>query len=616
MTKVAVIGGGAAGMMAAIAAAQEGAQVTIYEKNEKLGKKLYITGKGRCNLTNACGLSDFFPNVVSSPKFLYSAVSSFTSKDTCAFFEEAGLPLKTERGNRVFPQSDKSSDVIKTLEKQLKKLRVKVCLRTEIRDLAQLKEDAVIIATGGITYPSTGSTGDGYRFAKEIGHDVRDPYPALVPILAKDAFIPQLEGLSLRNVKAVVKCGKKKCFEGFGEMLFTGQGVSGPLILSASSYIGRQMDGEKEFILHVDLKPALTEEQLDARILRDFEEQKNKDFRNALGKLLPAKLIPVMVDVSGIDPFKKVHDVTKKERERLCGLIKDFPVHLDRCADVNQAVITSGGVSVKKIDPKTMASKLKKNIYFAGEVLDVDALTGGFNLQIAFSTGYAAGCAAAKGTNMKQIAIDGPAGAGKSTIAKILAERLDYMYVDTGAMYRTIALACLKKEIDLTDEEAVSKVCEEADIAIKYENGVQIMYLDGVDVSSEIRTEEVSKAASDTSKYLKVRERLVQMQRDLTKEYNVIMDGRDIGTAVLPDATLKIYLTASVEVRAERRFKEYKEKGIACTLEEIKKDIEQRDHNDMTREISPLRKAEDAIEVDTSDLSIEEVVQKVISLWK
>ncbi|MBR2754719.1 MAG: (d)CMP kinase [Lachnospiraceae bacterium] len=615
MKQVAVIGGGAAGMMAAITAAKEGAQVTIYEKNEKLGKKLYITGKGRCNLTNFCEPSDFFPNVVSNPKFLYSAVSSFTSKDTCAFFEDAGLRLKVERGNRVFPQSDKSSDVIKTLEKELKANHVKVCLHTEIKDISELKEDAVIIATGGITYPSTGSTGDGYRFAERIGHDVREPVQALVPLLAKDDFIGRLEGLSLRNVSAVVKNGKKKYYEGFGEMLFTDRGVSGPLVLSASSYIGRRLE-EGECVLHIDLKPALSEEMLDARILRDFEEQKNKDFRNALGKLLPAKLIPVMVELSGIDPFKKVNTITKKEREQLRGLIKDLPIHLERCADVNQAVITSGGVSVKKIDPKTMESKLQKNVYFAGEVLDVDALTGGFNLQIAFSTGYAAGKAAAKGTDMKQIAIDGPAGAGKSTVAKILAERLDYMYVDTGAMYRTIALACIRKGIDLADEAAVSKVCEEADISIKYENGVQVMYLDGENVSEAIRNEEVSKAASDTSKFLKVRERLVLMQRDLTKEYNVIMDGRDIGTAVLPDATLKIYLTASVQVRAERRYKEYKEKGIACELEEIKKDIEQRDHNDMTREISPLRKADDAVEVDTSDLTIDEVVQKIIDLWK
>ena len=615
MKQVAVIGGGAAGMMAAITAAKEGAQVTIYEKNEKLGKKLYITGKGRCNLTNFCEPSDFFPNVVSNPKFLYSAVSSFTSKDTCAFFEDAGLRLKVERGNRVFPQSDKSSDVIKTLEKELKANHVKVCLHTEIKDISELKEDAVIIATGGITYPSTGSTGDGYRFAERIGHDVREPVQALVPLLAKDDFIGRLEGLSLRNVSAVVKNGKKKYYEGFGEMLFTDRGVSGPLVLSASSYIGRRLE-EGECVLHIDLKPALSEEMLDARILRDFEEQMNKDFRNALGKLLPAKLIPVMVELSGIDPFKKVNTVTKKEREQLRGLIKDLPIHLERCADVNQAVITSGGVSVKKIDPKTMESKLQKNVYFAGEVLDVDALTGGFNLQIAFSTGYAAGKAAAKGTDMKQIAIDGPAGTGKSTVAKILAERLDYMYVDTGAMYRTIALACIRKGIDLADEAAVSKVCEEADISIKYENGVQVMYLDGENVSEAIRNEEVSKAASDTSKFLKVRERLVQMQRDLTKEYNVIMDGRDIGTAVLPNATLKIYLTASVQVRAERRYQEYKEKGIACELEEIKKDIEQRDHNDMTREISPLRKADDAVEVDTSDLTIDEVVQKIIDLWK
>ena len=616
MREVAVIGGGASGMMAAIAAAEEGARVTLYEKNEKLGKKMYITGKGRCNLTNACEVSDFFSNIVSNEKFLYSAVYSFSEKDTCAFFEDAGLPLKVERGNRVFPASDKSSDVIKALEKKLKELHVTVRLRQEIKDLSAIKADAIIIATGGITYPSTGSTGDGYRFAESIGHAIRTPVPALVPLLSDDPCVSRLEGLSLRNVQIAIEQHGKEYYSGFGEMLFTSEGVSGPLILSASSYIGRALEEGKRFLLHIDLKPALSEEMLDQRILRDFGEQKNKEFKNALGKLLPSSLIPVVVEKSGIDPYKQVNAITKAEREQLRKTIRDFTLPLTGTAGVNQAVITNGGIKVNKIDPKTMESKLQPGIYFAGEVLDVDALTGGFNLQIAFSTGWAAGKAAAKGKKMKQIAIDGPAGAGKSTIAKILAERLQYMYVDTGAMYRTLGLACLRAGIDLEDEEAVGRICDEADIKVKYEDGVQVMYLDGENVSEAIRTEEVSKAASDTSKFGKVRERLVRMQQELGEEYNVIMDGRDIGTCVLPHATLKIYLTATVEVRAERRYKEYTEKGIECDLEEIKKDIEQRDYNDMHREISPLCKAEDAIEVDTSDLTIEEVVEKVIELWK
>ena len=398
MRTVAVIGGGASGMMAAIAAAEEGAKVTLYEKNEKLGKKLYITGKGRCNLTNACEIADFFPNIVSNGKFLYSAVYSFSGRDTCAFFEDAGLPLKTERGNRVFPASDKSSDVIKTLEKKLKECGVKVCLHREIHDLSDLSADAVIIATGGITYPATGSTGDGYRFAEEIGHTVRTPIPALVPLLSDDPCISRLEGLSLRNVGIRIEQGGKEYYSGFGEMLFTSDGVSGPLILSASSYIGRALTEGEEFFLHIDLKPALSEDMLDQRILRDFGEQKNKEFKNALGKLLPASLIPVVIEKSGIDPYKQVNAVTKAEREHLRKILKDFVIRLTDTAGVKQAVITNGGVKVDGIDPKTMRSKIRPDVYFAGEVLDVDALTGGFNLQIAFSTGWAAGKAAAKGT--------------------------------------------------------------------------------------------------------------------------------------------------------------------------------------------------------------------------
>ena len=397
MKKVTVIGGGPAGMMAAITAAEAGASVTLLEKNEKLGKKLYITGKGRCNLTNTCELPAFFENIPRGSKFLYSAIYSFSSDDTRTFFETAGLPLKEERGGRIFPVSDKSSDVIKTLEKRLKEAGVKVRLKTEVKDLSALDADAIIIATGGLSYKSTGSTGDGFRFAETLGHTIKDPVPSLVPLLCEDAFIKELEGLSLRNINVTVTADGKKIFEQFGEMLFTANGVSGPVILTASSEIGRALNQkQKEFLLHIDLKPSLTFEQLDKRILRDFESEQNKAFKNSLSKLLPAKMIPVIISLSGIDPFKKVNEITKAERTALLRLLKDLPLHLNETAGFEQAVITSGGVNLKEIDPKTMESRKHPGIFFAGEVIDADAYTGGFNLQIAFSTGRAAGEAAAK----------------------------------------------------------------------------------------------------------------------------------------------------------------------------------------------------------------------------
>lgn len=384
-------------MMAALAAAEEGADVTLLEKNEKLGKKLYITGKGRCNLTNSCALPAFFERIPRGAKFLYSAVYGFSNAEVCAFFESAGLPLKEERGGRIFPVSDKSSDVIRALEKRLKEAGVRVRLRTEVRDPFSLDCDALILATGGLSYPSTGSTGDGYRFAEELGHTIIPPVPSLVPLRCSDPFIKDLEGLSLRNVVVSVTAGKKTVFSQFGEMLFTADGVSGPVILTASSEIGRELERRsKEFLLQIDLKPSLSEPQLDQRVLRDFAEGKNKAFRNSLGKLLPAKLIPVMIELSGIDPYKKVHDITRGERETLARLLKGLTLHPVKTAGFGQAVITSGGVSLKEITPKTMESKKKPGVYFAGEVLDADAYTGGFNLQIAFSTGRAAGLAAAK----------------------------------------------------------------------------------------------------------------------------------------------------------------------------------------------------------------------------
>ena len=409
MKKVIVIGGGAAGMMAACMAAVEGAHVTLLEKNEKTGKKIYITGKGRCNLTNACQREEFLENVITNPKFLYSEFAQLDNQAVMNFFEKAGCRLKTERGDRVFPVSDHSSDVIAALNGELKKNRVQVMLHTEVSELLleegsikgvllsdgkKLHADAVIIATGGRSYESTGSTGDGYRFAKQAGHTIKDLRPSLVPFVVKEEWCKKLQGLSLKNVAVTLKKEKKKIYEGFGEMLFTHFGVSGPLILSASSFYTAKYNGQ-EALLTIDLKPAMDREQLDKRILRDFEENAGKQFKNALDKLLPAKLIPVMVELSGIDPHKKTSEVTKKERSRLLELFKELKLTVNGCRGYGEAIITGGGVNVKEIDPKTMGSRLVNGLYFAGEVMDVDALTGGFNLQIAWSTGALAGKSAA-----------------------------------------------------------------------------------------------------------------------------------------------------------------------------------------------------------------------------
>ena len=410
MSHVIVVGGGAAGMFAAIAAAKNGHQVTLYEKNEKLGKKIFITGKGRCNITNAADMEELFDAVVTNSKFLYSSFYGYTNQNVIDFFEDAGVPVKIERGNRVFPISDHSSDVIRALEREMKKVGVKVCLNTEVKSVEAEKgrfnkvvlkdtttqtADACIVATGGLSYRSTGSTGDGFRFAENVGHKVTQCFPSLVPMETKEPWICELQGLSLRNVEAKILDGKKELYKDFGEMLFTHFGVSGPLIISASSYVGKKfMDKngqKKELTLEIDLKPALTEEQLDQRVLRDFEENHNRQFKNAITKLFPTKLIPVMLELGGIDPEKKVNNIEKEERKQFVHLIKHFRMTLTGLRDYPEAIITKGGVNVKEIDPGTMESKLVKGLYFAGEVLDLDALTGGFNLQIAWSTGYAAG---------------------------------------------------------------------------------------------------------------------------------------------------------------------------------------------------------------------------------
>ena len=400
-------------MMSAVCAAREGAFVTLLEKNEKTGKKIYITGKGRCNLTNSCDQEVFFDNIVSNGKFLYSAFHRMGNQGVREFFESAGLRLKEERGNRIFPLSDHSSDVISALNRQMEKERVKVCLHTQaaeiltgshpapavrgvkLADGRELLADAVIVATGGKSYESTGSTGDGYRFAAHAGHRVKELKPALVPFVTKESWPKALQGLSLKNVSVTLKKEKKKIYEGFGEMLFTHFGVSGPLILSASSYYVKKYN-DMPVRLCIDLKPALSDEQLDRRLLREFDRSRNRQFKNALDSLLPAKLIPVLVALSGIPPEKKAGELTREERNSLVSCLKNLTMTVTGTRGFQEAIVTQGGVDVKEVNPSTMESKLVKGLYFAGEVLDLDALTGGFNLQIAWSTGYLAGLSAAK----------------------------------------------------------------------------------------------------------------------------------------------------------------------------------------------------------------------------
>ncbi len=405
MKNVVIIGGGAAGLMAAIKSVDKGNTVTLIEKNDKVGRKLMITGKGRCNVCNNCDIDTLINNIPKNAKFLYSAFSMLSPKELMEFFESKKVPLKTERGNRVFPVSDKAVDIVDALYNSVIKSDAKIINATAEKIITKenkvigvklqngdiLPADSVILATGGMSYPITGSTGDGYKMANELGHTITELKPSLVPLEIHEGFCTRLSGLSLKNVTlSVFEDGKKKpLFCELGEMLFTHFGISGPLVLSASSHI-RYM-GKKQYIAFIDLKPALTKEQLDNRILRDFSQELNKDFANSLDKLLPKSLIPVIVKLSGIDSSLKVNQITKQERLKLCEIVKKLPLHITGFRPIEEAIITSGGISVKEINPKTMESKLVSGLYFAGEIIDVDAYTGGFNLQIAFSTGYMAG---------------------------------------------------------------------------------------------------------------------------------------------------------------------------------------------------------------------------------
>ena len=405
--KIVIIGGGPAGMMAAITAAKAGADVVLLEKNEKTGKKLFITGKGRCNVTNACDTENLFANVMEHSKFLYSAVYGYDNQAVMQFFEEAGCHLKTERGQRVFPESDHSSDILRALDREMQKAGVKIRLNSEVEEVLidnekkqilgvrlhnreKIMADRVIIATGGISYVLTGSTGDGYRFAREAGHSITKLSPALVPFNIEEDWCKQLQGLSLRNVEASIVVEGRNIYSDFGEMLFTHYGVSGPLMLSGSSYYVHKA-GNRPAKLYIDLKPALTQEQLDKRILREFDANRNKQFKNAIATLFPAKMQNIMPMLAQIDPEKKVNEITKEERERFLYTIKHLELTITGVRDYNEAIITKGGVKLSEVNPSTMESKIIKGLYFAGEVLDLDALTGGYNLQIAWSTGHLAG---------------------------------------------------------------------------------------------------------------------------------------------------------------------------------------------------------------------------------
>lgn len=401
MSKVVVIGAGPAGMMAAMTAAKEN-EVVLLDGNERVGKKLFITGKGRCNVTNAKEISEFFDYIPGNPYFLYSALYTFTNEDTMAFFEEQGIKLKVERGGRVFPESDKSSDIIKGLLNGLHKAGVKVCLNSKVTDIVtsgnkiesviinnseKVKGDYFIIATGGASYPLTGSRGEGQDFAKKMGHNIIELKPSLVPIEIKDQWVKDLMGLSLKNVEVSIKEGKKVLYKNRGEMIFTHFGISGPLILSGSRFV---KEGTKS-TLHIDLKPAMNESELDKRVQKDFKKYINKDLKNALDELLPKKLIPVVINLANIDENKKVHDITKEERRDLVNTLKDMSMDIKGLRSIAEAIVTAGGVDTKEIDPSTMKSKIIENLSFAGEVIDVDAFTGGYNVQVALATGFLAG---------------------------------------------------------------------------------------------------------------------------------------------------------------------------------------------------------------------------------
>ena len=650
---IAVIGGGAAGMMAAIEARAMGAAVTLFEKNKVTGRKLAITGKGRCNVTNDCDVRTLLENVPRNPRFLYSCVNAFPPEKIKEYFESLGVPLKTERGNRVFPVSDKASDIVGALNSKMKsagvliktaeEVKALVCENGEIKGLRSAKGeytfDKVILATGGLSYPATGSDGDGFRMARDLSIPVTDLRPSLVPLTVKEKYCAEMMGLSLKNtaLKLIDQKKNKVVYEDFGEMLFTHFGVSGPMILSASSHMESFEAGR--YVISLDIKPALDEKALDRRILSDFAKFSNRDFSNSLGELLPRKMIGVVISIAGIPAAKKVNEISREERAKLVSTLKDMRFTITGARPIDEAIITSGGIDTSKIDPKTMESKLVRGLFFAGEMIDVDAYTGGFNLSIAFATAVAAAKGAVEGRSengkekekekdkkkkdkekgrkkMLNIAIDGPAGAGKSYLSDEIAKKYSLIHVDTGALYRTVGVAADRAGIAPEDKSGIVALLDKIDVSMKFVDGSQRAMLCGEDVTAFIREPKISMLASAVSAIPEVRAFLLEAQRRIARENPVIMDGRDIGTVILPNADVKIFLEASNEARAKRRYLELCEKGVATTYEEVLADMTVRDRNDSTRATAPLTPAADAVHLDNSSLSREESVEAALAIIK
>lgn len=627
--KVAIIGGGVAGLLAAVTAADHGAKVLLFEKMDKVGLKMGITGKGRCNLTNNAPIMDFIAMTPGNGRFLFSAYKRFNNMDLLSLFHTWGLETKVERGGRIFPASDDAQEVRHLFMRLLHEKQVDVHLSEPVLHIQTKKgcaagvvtgkgtyeADAVILATGGKSYPRTGSTGDGYRLAGELGHTVTKIRPALIPLVCAEPYCRELQGLSLKNVTLALVAGGRRKSEAFGEMIFTHFGISGPIVLTQSDVVTLWLSRGYQVTGYIDLKPALTEEVLDQRILRDLQKFRLKQMGNALSELLPRRLIDAVMKLADIPAEIPAAALKKAQRIHLRQTIKKLPLTITKARPIEEAIVTAGGISTKEVNSSTMESKIVRGLYLAGEVLDVHAFTGGYNLQAAFSMGrMAALSAAGDKTQMRKlaIAIDGPAGAGKSSVAKILAANMGYAYLDTGAMYRAVTYEVLRRE--LTEEKDIVALAAGMDMTVKPEADAMHVVVNGHDVTDYIRTPEVSARVSAVSALAGVRAAMVGIQRRQAAKGGIVLDGRDIGTTVLPHADVKIFLTASVHTRALRRFKEMTEKNPGMTLEEVEKDIRKRDWQDSHREVSPLKQAEDAVLLDNSRLTLEETAKAIMEI--
>lgn len=627
--KVAIIGGGVAGLLAAVTAADHGAKVLLFEKMDKVGLKMGITGKGRCNLTNNAPIMDFIAMTPGNGRFLFSAYKRFNNMDLLSLFHTWGLETKVERGGRIFPASDDAQEVRHLFVRLLHEKQVNVhlsepvfhiqtkkgCAAGVVTGKGTYEADAVILATGGKSYPRTGSTGDGYRLAGELGHTVTKIRPALIPLVCAEPYCRELQGLSLKNVTLALAAGGRRKSEAFGEMIFTHFGISGPIVLTQSDVVTLWLSQGYQVTGYIDLKPALTEEVLDQRILRDLQKFRLKQMGNALSELLPRRLIDAVMKLADIPAEIPAAALKKAQRIHLRQTIKKLPLTITKARPIEEAIVTAGGISTKEVNSSTMESKIVRGLYLAGEVLDVHAFTGGYNLQAAFSMGrMAALSAAGDKTQMRKlaIAIDGPAGAGKSSVAKILAANMGYAYLDTGAMYRAVTYEVLRRE--LTEEKDIVALAAGMDMTVKPEADAMHVVVNGHDVTDYIRTPEVSARVSAVSALAGVRAAMVGIQRRQAAKGGIVLDGRDIGTTVLPHADVKIFLTASVHTRALRRFKEMTEKNPGMTLEEVEKDIRKRDWQDSHREVSPLKQAEDAVLLDNSRLTLEETAKAIMKI--